>query len=586
MLLRRRQLDLLRRPAAHHRQSRTSPPIARCSRSWASRPAERREPPCPPPRSPELERVARAAPCRRARAARGARSNRRRVRACVVDGRRLLAFASNDYLGLASDPAIAAAARDGVASLGRRRRRIASRLRPHGAHAALEDELAAFVAPCDGARALTFSTGLSREPRDPHRARRPRRRGVRATASTTRASTTARCCRARSSSAIAHRDVARSQRSLAASTARAQAHRHRRRVQHGRRPGAAARACSRSRSGTTRWLVVDDAHGFGVLGDGRGTLAHFGLRSDRIVYMGTLGKAAGVAGAFVAAHPAVIETLVQTARPYIYTTAAPPAARAARCRAALAIVRDDAPRRAATDAIDRALPCGAREDCRGRCCRRRRRSSRSSSARTTPRSRSRMRCSRAAFWCRRSGRPRCRRERRGCAFRCRPRTRTPTWRRCWRRCVPHADASATPHAARRVGGQRPAARAAARLGDARRAVRADRAGARAAVIACTSSICRATATRRRRHRTAALARRDRRRTRSARSATSGAARRARLVARRRGRDALGSIAPRSRSRVSCSSRRRRVRRSATTGRTRCATKRCDASATSCASPTA
>ena len=61
------------------------------------------------------------------------------------------------------------------------------------------------------------------------------------------------------------------------------------------------------------WLVVDDAHGFGVLGagenGGRGTLAHFGLASERIVYMGTLGKAAGVAGAFVAAHPAVIETL-------------------------------------------------------------------------------------------------------------------------------------------------------------------------------------------------------------------------------------------------------------------------------------
>ena len=53
-------------------------------------------------------------------------------------------------------------------------------------------------------------------------------------------------------------------------------------------------------------------------------LAHFGLASERIIYMGTLGKAAGVAGAFVAAHPSVIETLVQTARPYIYTTAAPP----------------------------------------------------------------------------------------------------------------------------------------------------------------------------------------------------------------------------------------------------------------------
>ena len=85
-------------------------------------------------------------------------------------------------------------------------------------------------------------------------------------------------------------------------------------------------------------LVVDDAHGFGVLGErGQGTLAHFGLASERIVYMGTLGKAAGVAGAFVAAHPAVIETLVQTARPYVFTTASPPLLAAA-LRAALAII--------------------------------------------------------------------------------------------------------------------------------------------------------------------------------------------------------------------------------------------------------
>jgi 8-amino-7-oxononanoate synthase len=92
------------------------------------------------------------------------------------------------------------------------------------------------------------------------------------------------------------------------------------------------------------WLVVDDAHGFGVLGAGRGTLAHFGIASERIVYMGTLGKAAGVAGAFVAAHPAVIETILQTARPYIYTTAAPPLLAGA-LRAALALLRDDATRR-------------------------------------------------------------------------------------------------------------------------------------------------------------------------------------------------------------------------------------------------
>jgi 8-amino-7-oxononanoate synthase len=73
-------------------------------------------------------------------------------------------------------------------------------------------------------------------------------------------------------------------------------------------------------------LVVDDAHGFGVLGpQGHGALAHFDLHSPRLIYMGTLGKAAGVGGAFVAAHQDLIEWMVQRARPYIYTTAAPPA---------------------------------------------------------------------------------------------------------------------------------------------------------------------------------------------------------------------------------------------------------------------
>jgi 8-amino-7-oxononanoate synthase len=89
------------------------------------------------------------------------------------------------------------------------------------------------------------------------------------------------------------------------------------------------------------WIIVDDAHGFGVLGErGRGTLSHFGLRSERFICMGTLGKAAGVAGAFVAAHPTIIDWLVQAARPYIYTTAAPPAIAHA-LRTSLQLVRGD-----------------------------------------------------------------------------------------------------------------------------------------------------------------------------------------------------------------------------------------------------
>jgi 8-amino-7-oxononanoate synthase len=73
-------------------------------------------------------------------------------------------------------------------------------------------------------------------------------------------------------------------------------------------------------------LIVDDAHGFGVLGKyGHGILEHFQIQSDRIVYIGTLGKAAGVSGAFVCAHKTLMECLIQKGRPYIYSTATPPA---------------------------------------------------------------------------------------------------------------------------------------------------------------------------------------------------------------------------------------------------------------------
>ncbi|MBD1552181.1 8-amino-7-oxononanoate synthase [Pseudomonas typographi] len=75
------------------------------------------------------------------------------------------------------------------------------------------------------------------------------------------------------------------------------------------------------------WLMVDDAHGFGTLGqNGGGAVEHFGLGPEAVpVLVGTLGKAFGTAGAFVAGSEALIETLVQFARPYIYTTSQPPA---------------------------------------------------------------------------------------------------------------------------------------------------------------------------------------------------------------------------------------------------------------------
>ena len=100
------------------------------------------------------------------------------------------------------------------------------------------------------------------------------------------------------------------------------------------------------------WLYVDDAHGFGVLGQqGRGSLFQApppkgeGLgwgSSPRIIYMATLGKAAGVSGAFVAAEQAVIDTLVNHANSYVYTTAAPPALAAALLQSLQLIEQGDA----------------------------------------------------------------------------------------------------------------------------------------------------------------------------------------------------------------------------------------------------
>jgi len=74
------------------------------------------------------------------------------------------------------------------------------------------------------------------------------------------------------------------------------------------------------------YLYIDDAHGFGVLGEhGKGSLSHFKVKSPRIIMMATLGKAAGVAGAFVAGEQVVIDYLIQKARSYVYSTPAPPA---------------------------------------------------------------------------------------------------------------------------------------------------------------------------------------------------------------------------------------------------------------------
>jgi 8-amino-7-oxononanoate synthase len=100
------------------------------------------------------------------------------------------------------------------------------------------------------------------------------------------------------------------------------------------------------------WLMVDDAHGFGVLGtQGAGVAEHFALSATQLpVLMGTLGKSFGTFGAFVAGDSALIEYLINTARPYIFTTALPPAVAAA-TRVSLRLLREEAPRREKLQAL-------------------------------------------------------------------------------------------------------------------------------------------------------------------------------------------------------------------------------------------
>ncbi len=261
----------------------------------------------------------------------------------IVDGRELVAFASNDYLGLANHPALiaavaAAASRWGVGAGASHL--VSGHCRPHEA---LENELAAFVRPCARARALTFSSGYLANLAiltalagrgDAIFADRLNHACLNDGALLSRAEFV-RYAHGDTAALRARLASAKAPRKLIATDAVFS-------MDGDLAPLPALLALAEE---FDAWLVVDDAHGFGVLGEGRGSLAEMGIASERIVLMGTLGKAAGVAGAFVAAHPAVIDTLVQTARPYIYTTAPPPLLAEA-LRASLAMIRDDAPRRA------------------------------------------------------------------------------------------------------------------------------------------------------------------------------------------------------------------------------------------------
>ena len=239
--------------------------------------------------------------------------------------RDMLAFCSNDYLGLANHPVLIEALAEGARRFGvgsGASHLISGHTR---AHAQLEDELADWLAPCiPGAQALSFCTGYM--------------------------ANLALLTTLGDASATIFADKL-NHASLVDGALLAQAPLQR--YAHGRLDVLAGQLgrCQTpvklivtdavfSMDGDLAdlpallslaeehdaWLFIDDAHGFGVLGErGRGTLSHFGLNSERLIYMATLGKAVGVGGAFVAAHPVVIDTLVQSARSYIYTTAAPPA---------------------------------------------------------------------------------------------------------------------------------------------------------------------------------------------------------------------------------------------------------------------
>jgi 8-amino-7-oxononanoate synthase len=237
----------------------------------------------------------------------------------VIAGREIINFCSNDYLGLANHPELVNAAQQGAAQWGVGSG-AAHLLAGHlGPHQALEDRLAEFVGM---PAALGFSTGYMAN-----------LAVITALMGRGDAVFADKLNHASLNDAVAlsradfkrypHQDLAALERLLAASTA------PRKLIVADAvfsmdgdiAPVAALLALAESYDA---WLFLDDAHGFGVLGEGRGTLAEFGLASKRIIYMATLGKAAGVSGAFVAGEQVLCDWLLNTAHSYVYTTAMPP----------------------------------------------------------------------------------------------------------------------------------------------------------------------------------------------------------------------------------------------------------------------
>ena len=239
----------------------------------------------------------------------------------LVDGERLLAFSSNDYLGLANHPEVVQAMRDGAAKWGVGGGASHLVIGHSTPHHELEEALAAFTGR---PRALLFSTGYMA-----NLAAVTALVGQGDTVLEDRLNHASLLDAGLLSGARFSRYLHNDADSLAGRLEKAVGNTLV--VTDGvfsmdgdlaDLPAICAAARQRN-----AWVVVDDAHGFGPLGaTGGGIVEHFGLGIDEVpVLVGTLGKAFGTAGAFVAGSEELIETLIQFARPYIYTTSQPPA---------------------------------------------------------------------------------------------------------------------------------------------------------------------------------------------------------------------------------------------------------------------
>jgi 8-amino-7-oxononanoate synthase len=274
-----------------------------------------------------------------------------------IGDRTLVNFSSNDYLGLANHPQVVAALCDGARDFGAGSGAAHLITGHSAAHHALEEELAAFV---QRPRALLFSTGYTAN--------------VGVIAALTGRGDAVFEDRLNHASLLdgallagarlqrfAHADPAALEARLHDSTAARKLI-----VTDGVfsmdgdvAPVAALNAVAQRHDA---WLMVDDAHGLGVIGThGRGTLEHSSVDPASVpILVGTLGKAFGTFGAFVAGDDDLIEYLIQTARSYIYTTALPPAVAHA-TRASLRLVQEESWRREKLQALIGFFRAGAQQ---------------------------------------------------------------------------------------------------------------------------------------------------------------------------------------------------------------------------------